>query len=128
GSQNLQEKRDAVDQFRYSARFMVSTEAGGEGLNLHHGCHRMVNYDLPWNPMRMVQRLGRLYRYGQPHKVLAFNLHAPTTVDARVVELMYSRIDQVVSDLCPLSDEYHEQLHVEIFGQLASLLDVEAIL
>ena len=109
-------------------RFLISTEAGGEGLNLHHQCATMVNYDLPWNPMRLVQRIGRLYRYGQQRHVQVFNLHNPHTVDGRVVEMMYARIDAIVSAMSGVSDEFHDRLHVEIFGELVGLLDVEALL
>ena len=65
GSMNLDQKLATIEAFNEGpARFLISTEAGGEGLNLHRACHVMVNYDLPWNPARLVQRIGRLYRYG----------------------------------------------------------------
>ncbi len=128
GGQSVDEKRATVFRFRQDAQFLVSTEAGGEGLNLHHGCHVMVNYDLPWNPMRLVQRIGRLYRYGQTRRVLVFNLHGDQTVDARLVDLMYERLSQIVRDLTCISAEYNEDLASEIFGRMASLLDVSDIL
>jgi len=71
GSLGLDEKTEAVRAFNAGeARVMISTEAGGEGLNLQEACHVMVNYDLPWNPSRLVQRIGRLYRYGHPRETL----------------------------------------------------------
>lgn len=130
GSKKLSEKRDAVRRFNTqdSVQFLVSTEAGGEGLNMHHQCHHLVNYDLPWNPMRLVQRVGRIYRYGQTKRVIVLNLHAPSTLDGHIVQMMYARIDQIVRDLCELGEDFHEGLHQEIFGQLAELVDMETIL
>ena len=128
GSMSVDEKRQAVQQFDEDVRFLISTEAGGEGLNLHRRCHVMVNFDLPWNPMRLVQRIGRLYRYGQKEKVLVFNLYSKSTLDADVVARIYSRIDNVVDDLAALNDaEYHDRLHFEIFGDIASLVDVSEV-
>ena len=128
GGLKLDEKREVVSRFADTLQFVVSTEAGGEGLNMHHGCHTMINYDLPWNPMRLVQRMGRLYRYGQKERVVVFNLHSPQTLDGKVVDLLYRRIQQVVQDLATLGEEFHEGLHLEIFGELATLAEVEGIL
>ena len=59
-------RADAADQFNAGlVRFLVSTEAGGEGIDLQESCHSLIHVDLPWNPMRMHQRVGRLNRYGQ---------------------------------------------------------------
>ena len=129
GGKDLGERRQAQLAFNEGpAQFLISTEAGGEGLNLQRRCHTMINYDLPWNPMRMVQRMGRLYRYGQTQPVVVCNLKYGATLDARVVELLYERLEKVVQDMGAISDEYHERLHAEILGELASLVDVEAIL
>ena len=121
-------RREAIAQFEEDAQFLISTEAGGEGINLQRKCHIMVNYDLPWNPMRLVQRIGRLYRYGQQKHVVIFNIHSPDTADEQIMELMYSRIDQVVDDLAGVSHEYNEQLHDDILGEVADLMDVDQIL
>ena len=128
GSQSIDEKQTAIQRFEGEADFLVSTEAGGEGLNLHHGCHVLVNYDLPWNPMRLVQRVGRLYRYGQRDRVIVLNLHAPQTIDAKVVEMMYQRLDVIVDGMSTVSGEFNEGLHDEIMGQLASLADLEDLI
>ena len=64
-------------------RFLVSTEAGGEGINLQW-CYIVVNYDLPWNPMRYEQRIGRVYRYGQEKVVQIYNLRAKETIEDTV--------------------------------------------
>jgi len=128
GSQGIEEKQAAIELFEGEADFLVSTEAGGEGLNLHHGCHVLVNYDLPWNPMRLVQRVGRLYRYGQRDRVIVLNLHAPQTIDAKVVEMMYDRLDVIVEGMSTVSGEFNEGLHDEIMGQMASLADLEELI
>ena len=128
GSLDVDQRREAIARFEDAARFLVSTEAGGEGINLHRRCHVMVNYDLPWNPMRLVQRIGRLYRYGQEKRVVVFNVHALQTLDARIMNHMYYRIDQVVQDLAVLGGEFNEGLADDILGELADLLEVEEIL
>jgi superfamily II DNA or RNA helicase len=130
GQMKLDERREAQAAFRGSARFLVSTEAGGEGLNLHHDCYTMVNYDLPWNPMRMVQRVGRLYRYGQARRVQVFNLYSRATVDERVVGLMYQRLETVAREMSAVGEEFAsmDRLRVEIFGELADLMDVGDLL
>ena len=102
GSKSLGDKREAVRRFNSSANFLVSTEAGGEGINLQERCHLMVNYDLPWNPMRLHQRIGRLYRYGQEHQVQVLNLRMRNTVDDRVLRFLETKIDQIAADLAGL--------------------------
>ena len=128
GGMSLDEKRATVEGFRDELQFVVSTEAGGEGINLHHRCHTMVNYDLPWNPMRLVQRMGRLYRYGQVERVVVFNLQTPDTLDGHVVGRLHERIGQVVRDMGGLSEEFDEHLYAAILGELSEQLDVEALL
>lgn len=128
GSQDYREREQAIRDFEATGRFLISTEAGGEGLNLHRECHVMVNYDLPWNPMRLVQRVGRLYRYGQKKRVVVFNLLAPDTFDARIVTMMYDRISQVVNDMSSVGREFNHGLGDEILGELADMLEVESIL
>lgn len=128
GSMPHQLRREAISRFEEDAQFLISTEAGGEGINLQRKCHIMVNYDLPWNPMRLVQRIGRLYRYGQQKRVVVFNVHSPDTADEQIMELMYSRIDQVVDDMAGVSSEYNDQLRDDILGEIADLMDVKKIL
>ena len=128
GSMAHEERRVAISNFEADTQFLISTEAGGEGINLQQKCHTMVNYDLPWNPMRLVQRIGRLYRYGQQHRVVVFNMHSPDTADEQIMNLMYSRIDQVVDDLAGVSTEFNEQLRDDIMGEVAELVDVESVL
>ncbi|MBU2967544.1 DEAD/DEAH box helicase family protein [Amphritea atlantica] len=128
GSMRHQERRESIDRFENDGQFMISTEAGGEGINLQQNCHVMVNYDLPWNPMRIVQRIGRLYRYGQKKKVVVFNIHSPETADEQIMDMMYERIDQVVSDLATVGNEFNDTLQDDILGEIAEMVDVQKIL
>lgn len=128
GSMGHAERRAAIERFEDTGLFLISTEAGGEGINLQRRCHIMVNYDLPWNPMRLVQRIGRLYRYGQERNVVVFNINAPQTVDEQIIELMYERIGQVVHDMAQVGEEFRAGLEDDILGQFAELMDVAEIL
>lgn len=128
GSMNLMEKRRNIGQFNESAQFMVSTEAGGEGFNLHENCHVLVNYDLPWNPARLVQRAGRLYRYGQQERVIVFNLLANDGFDSQALGKMLDRVERIAADMASVSTEFREGLPDEIIGELLERVDVAAIL
>ena len=128
GSQDYAERATEIASFEDQGQFFVSTEAGGEGINLQRRCHVMVNFDLPWNPMRLVQRIGRLYRYGQDKRVVVFNVHAPQTLDAEIMALMYARLTQVVNDMAVLGGEFNEGLADDVLGQIADILEVEDIL
>jgi SNF2 family DNA or RNA helicase len=85
------EKEAAVERFRGSARLLLATEAGSEGRNLQFA-HAVCNFDLPWNPMRIEQRIGRLSRIGQTHDVYVFNLVAADTVEAAVLHLLEAKL------------------------------------
>ena len=128
GSMTLDEKLDAIYAFNESSQFLISTEAGGEGINLHRSCHVMVNYDLPWNPARLVQRIGRLYRYGQTETVVVFNLHAQDSFDNGVIDLMLRRVSQIARDMTPVGTEYNERLYAEILGEVLDNIDLSTIL
>ncbi len=89
-----EQKDAAVKSFRVGSgpRMLVSTEAGGEGRNFQF-CHYIVNYDLPWNPMKVEQRIGRLDRIGQEHPVVIFNFHVRGTIEGRILEVLERRIN-----------------------------------
>ena len=88
----------------------------------------MVNYDLPWNPMRLVQRIGRLYRYGQKKRVVVFNIHSPDTLDEQIIDILYSRLEQVVTDMAPVGEEFSDSMKDDVLGEIADLVDVEDVL
>lgn len=91
GGMSAYERLEAVRSFRSSARVMISTQSGGEGHNLQF-CHQMINFDLPWNPMRVEQRIGRIHRLGQKQTVSIFNLSATNTIEAYVLDLLARKI------------------------------------
>ena len=128
GGMSLDEKRRHIDAFNDGAQFMVSTEAGGEGINLHYRCYMLVNYDLPWNPRRLVQRAGRLYRYGQTERVVVFNLVAQDGFDNKALGLLLNRVSTIAHDMSDVSSEFHEGLETEIVGALLERVDIAQIL
>ena len=84
-------RRRPSQQFRGPARLLLATEAGSEGRNLQFA-HAICNFDLPWNPMRIEQRIGRLSRIGQTHDVHVYNLVAAGTVEAAVLHLLEAKL------------------------------------
>ena len=128
GSMSLDAKRASIDAFNADAQIMISTEAGGEGINLHEECHIMVNYDLPWNPGRLVQRSGRLYRYGQKHRVVVFNLVTTDSFDNRILGMMLDRVYSIARDMASVSQDYHEGIDLEIAGEIMERLDIASLL
>ena len=81
----------AEREFRESCQVLVATEAAGEGINLQF-CWLMINYDIPWNPVRLEQRMGRIHRYGQEKDCLIFNFVTTNTREGRVLEKLFERI------------------------------------
>ncbi len=88
----------AEREFRDDAQILVATEAAGEGINLQF-CWFMVNYDIPWNPVRLEQRMGRIHRYGQEHDCLIFNFVATNTREGRVLAKLLDRLLEIRSEL-----------------------------
>jgi superfamily II DNA or RNA helicase len=84
--------------FREEAQVLVATEAAGEGINLQF-CWLMVNYDIPWNPMRLEQRIGRIHRYGQEKDCLVFNFVARNTREGQVLGTLLDRLEEIRSAL-----------------------------
>lgn len=88
----------AEREFKESAQVMVATEAAGEGINLQF-CWFMINYDLPWNPMRLEQRMGRIHRYGQTKDCLILNFVSTNTREGRVLEKLLSKLAEISAEL-----------------------------
>ena len=97
GSMDMEERKQAQDVFRKSHRVLVSTDAGGEGLNLQFA-HVIINYDIPWNPMRMEQRIGRVDRIGQPKTVRAINFVFEDSVEFRVREVLEQKLSVIFDE------------------------------
>lgn len=90
----------AEREFKDTCQVMVATEAAGEGINLQF-CWFMINYDIPWNPMRLEQRMGRIHRYGQEKDCLVFNFVSTNTREGRVLSKLFERLTQIERDLDP---------------------------
>lgn len=116
GSKAADMKAALVDKFRDDATLMISTEAGAEGINLQF-CSLLINYDLPWNPQRVEQRIGRIHRYGQKHDVVVVNfINKNNRADQRVFELLSEKF-QLFEGVFGASDE--------ILGSIESGVDIE---
>lgn len=98
GSMDIDARQQVQAEFAGEAQVLVSTDAGGEGLNLQF-CHVVVNFDLPWNPMRIEQRIGRVDRIGQRHQVRALNLVLRDTVEHRVREVLEEKLGIIFQEL-----------------------------
>jgi len=91
GSMDMEERKRVQESFACEARILISTDAGGEGLNLQF-CHVVINYDIPWNPMKLEQRIGRVDRIGQAHAVRAVNFVFEGSVEHRVREVLEQKL------------------------------------
>src|SRR5204862_3797631 len=104
GPNGLSERDEQVEFFRRpteqgGARLMIATDAAGEGINLQF-CWLMVNYDIPWNPARLEQRMGRIHRYGQKHDpVIILNLVAGKTREGRVLKTLLVKLERIRKEL-----------------------------
>ncbi|MBR2570411.1 MAG: SWF/SNF helicase family protein, partial [Paenibacillus sp.] len=94
---------------------MIATEAGGEGINLQF-CHHMINFDLPWNPMRVEQRIGRVHRLGQSQDVKIYNLSTRGTIEEHILNLLHEKInmfESVIGRLDMILERFEEQNNLE---------------
>lgn len=112
GGMKLQDRIAAEREFRRSAQFLVATDAAGEGINLQF-CRVMINWDLPWNPNRLEQRMGRIHRYGQQSEVQIFNLVAGNTREGQVLRRLLLKLDLMRADLG----------HDQVFDVIAEILE-----
>ncbi len=127
----LDEKIAAIEQFwkEDGARFLICTSAGGEGINLQVG-RILFNYDLPWNPMAVEQRIGRIHRYGQQDTVQVYNLIARDTVEERIYGLLESKLEQIartIGKIDPANGQPLEDFRSQILGFLGSSPNYQAL-
>jgi len=121
GGMNPHQRKRAQEDFRTTRQVCVATEAAGEGINLQF-CHLMINYDLPWNPTRLEQRLGRIHRIGQDREVHAFNFVATESqdgqpiIEGRILQRLLEKLDQMRA---VLADRVFD-----VVGEVLSLNDV----
>ncbi len=108
-----QRREDAAELFnRGKVRFLVSTEAGGEGIDLQESCYSLVHVDLPWNPMRLHQRVGRLNRYGQTQRVEVLTVRNPATVEARIWDKLNEKLESIMRAFGHVMDEPEDLLQM----------------
>jgi superfamily II DNA or RNA helicase len=124
GGMNLDERIRAEHEFHDRTQVMVSTEAGGEGINLQF-CSIMVNYDIPWNPNRLEQRMGRIHRYGQPKEVYIYNLVAIDTREGMVLKALFDKLARIQAALG--SDRVFDVIGEMMPGRSLKDLIVDAI-
>jgi superfamily II DNA or RNA helicase len=109
------ERKKIQQDFRQNKQICIATEAAGEGINLQF-CHLMVNYDLPWNPVRLEQRMGRVHRIGQEHDCYIFNFCAENTVEGQLLERLHAKLETMKA-----------ALHGRVYDVIGGLLTLNGI-
>lgn len=120
GSMTLMDRVQKERDFRDTCQVMIATEAAGEGINLQF-CSMMVNYDLPWNPTRLEQRMGRVHRYGQKYDVHIYNLVAEGTREGDVLSLLLTKLEVMRAQLG--SDRVYD-----VVGELLGEINLEQLM
>ncbi|NTV62233.1 MAG: DUF3883 domain-containing protein, partial [Oscillochloris sp.] len=121
GGMNAQRRKEAQDDFRRDRQVCIATEAAGEGINLQF-CHLMINYDIPWNPNRLEQRMGRIHRIGQRRDVYIFNFVAERSIDGEpIVE------GKILARLLQKLDEMRTALGNRVFDVIGQLLRLNEV-
>ncbi|MGC1378185.1 MAG: SNF2-related protein [Anaerolineales bacterium] len=133
GEMDIPSKNQAIDDFEHRAQVLLSTEAAGEGRNLQF-CRTLINFDIPWNPMRIEQRVGRIHRIGQTREVRIYNLSARGTVEDYLLEILDQKLNMfelVIGEmdmiLGQLSDERDfEELLLDIWVKSQSADELQS--
>ena len=123
GGLKLDERIKAENEFKNRTQILIATEAAGEGINLQF-CHLMINYDLPWNPNRLEQRMGRIHRYGQTKECFVVNLVAEDTREGMVLTALFKKIEEIQNALG--SDKVFDVLSEVLYDVNLSQLLLEA--
>ena len=124
GGMSLDDRIKAEKIFKHETQIMVATEAAGEGINLQF-CNIMINYDIPWNPNRLEQRMGRIHRYGQRKDVYIFNLVAQDTAEGRVLSRLFEKLEEIKEKLG--SDKVFDVIGDVFYGKNLYQLIIDAI-
>ena len=122
GGMKYSEREDQVEFFRdpNGAQYLVATDAAGEGINLQF-CWLMVNYDIPWNPARLEQRMGRIHRYKQTRRVILLNLVAEATREGRVLKVLLEKMQR-------MRDELNDDKVFDVIGQQFSQISLKKLI
>lgn len=124
GGMRLDERIEAEKKFKNeNIQVLVATEAAGEGINLQF-CHLMINYDIPWNPNRLEQRMGRIHRYGQTKEVFIYNLVAKDTREGEVLNRLFLKLDEIRKAMG--SDKVFDVISEVLVGKNLSQLLIDA--
>jgi len=124
GGMRLEDRVNAEKVFKHKTQVMVATEAAGEGINLQF-CHLMINYDIPWNPNRLEQRMGRVHRYGQQKEVYIFNLVADNTREGQVLCKLFEKLEEIRGAVG--SDKVFDVIGDTFYGKNLYRLLLEAV-
>jgi superfamily II DNA or RNA helicase/HKD family nuclease len=119
-----QEKVNAAKAFKKTAHFLVSTQAGGEGINLQH-CHIIINYDMPWNPMKVEQRIGRIHRYKQKDTAQIYNMFAADTIEDRIYQRLNEKLYEISQTIG--NEDEKEAYRENILGMIAEELSFDEL-
>ena len=132
GSMTSREKTNALHEFEEQSRVLILTPSGGEGTNLQF-CRTLINYDLPWNPMKIEQRVGRLHRIGQTGEVMIYNLAAKQTVEhyllkildekLNLFELVVGEAETILGELTEEKD--FEEILMDLWLETAGIQELE---
>lgn len=120
GGMKASRKTWMMELFQNNKQVLIATEAGGEGVNLQF-CNYIINYDLPWNPMRLEQRIGRIHRYGQKNDVYIYHLAIEQTIEEQIMNLLYKKInlfEQVIGQL----DHILAELDIDIGEEYRNII------
>jgi len=123
GGLNLDRRIAAEHEFHDHAQVMVATEAAGEGINLQF-CHICINYDIPWNPNRLEQRMGRVHRYLQQHEVNIYNLVAVDTIEGKILRALFDKLQSMRKHL---GDRVFDVIGITVAGKSLKEMILEAI-
>ena len=116
GDVDKEDRTDIEDEFNYGEkRLLFATDAASEGIDLQKSCHVMINYELPWNPNRLEQRIGRIHRYGQEREVKVWNFQFEGTREAEIFEMLQNKVENIRSRVGATADVLGmiEDLNVE---------------
>ncbi len=128
GGMNADARQESIDKFQKdsSSRFLISTQAGGEGINLQF-CNIVVNYDLPWNPFRVVQRIGRIHRIGQQWDMRVFNFQIRNALDTRLADSQENRVENAANRLSEAKGLDIEDVRGQLLGFAQEFIDYGAV-
>src|SRR5699024_867091 len=127
GKYSMDKHRQQVEQFRDECQIMLATDAGGESINLQF-CNQMINYDIPWNPNKLEQRMGRIHRIGQKNEVVFFNFVDKNTRESSVMVRLLEKMEQMRNDLgSDLVYDFVGEILEDKYDSLANLMQ-DAIL